>query len=117
MKKREPVSISYCEKCGSKVSSRDEVCSNCGTLPYQDDRNFQRENSIPDDLFLDDWSEEIKEKFDVWVESETEVNYCKDCGKGMDEVSKYDDDFVNEDTGEVITTNDHPCNPNSPIFE
>ena len=25
--------------------------------------------------------------------------------------------FINENTGEVISENNHPCNPNSPIFE
>lgn len=117
MEKRTPISISFCEKCGSKVSSRDEVCSNCGVLPYQDDRRFKSENNIPDDSYIEDWSDEITEKFDLWVDVDTKVNFCKDCGKKMDEVIKYDDDFVNEDTGEVVTTNNHPCNPNSPIFE
>jgi hypothetical protein len=117
MKIRESISISYCEKCGSKVSGRDEVCSNCGTLPYQDDRNFKNENNIPDDVYIDDWSDEINEKFDRWIEVDTEVKFCKDCGKRMEEVRKYDDDYVNEESGEVITTNNHPCNPNSPIFE
>lgn len=117
MKNRESVSLSYCEKCGSKVSSRDEVCSSCGTLPFQDDREFKSEHNIPDDSYIEDWSDEITDKFDLWVEVGTNVNYCKDCGKKMEEVIKYDDHFVNEDSGEVITTNNHPCNPDSPIFE
>ncbi len=117
MKNRESVSLSYCEKCGSKVSSRDVVCSKCGTLPFQDDRRFKSENNISDDSYIEDWSDEILEKFDLWVEKDTKVNFCKDCGKKMVEVVKYDDDFVNEDTGEVVTTNNHPCNPDSPIFE
>jgi hypothetical protein len=46
------------------------------------------------------------------------VNYCKDCGKSVEEVRKFDfNDIVNEDTGEVTSENNHPCNPNSPIFE
>ncbi len=117
MKKREPVSISFCEKCGTKVSSRNELCSNCGVLPYQDDRVFRVEHNIPDELHYDDWSDELYQKFDEWCETTLDILYCKDCGKEMEEVKKYDDDFVNEDTGEVITTNDHPCNPDSPIFE
>ena len=35
----------------------------------------------------------------------------------MEEVTKYDDDYVNEENGEVVTTNNHPCNPDSPSFE
>ena len=117
MKKRTPISISFCEKCGSKVSSRDEVCSNCGTLPYQDDRNFKNENDIPFDSYIDDWSKEVLDKLDVWVEDKTKVNFCKDCGMELSEVSKYDGESEIDDWGHVITPNNHPCNPNSPIFE
>ncbi len=117
MKNRESVSLSNCEKCGSNVSSRDEVCSNCGVLPYQDDRVFKSENNIPDDSYIDDWSDEIMEKFDFWVEIDTKVNFCKDCGMDLNEVSKYDGESEIDDWGHVITPNNHPCNPDSPIFE
>ena len=117
MKKRTPISISLCEKCGSKVSSRDELCSNCGVLPHQDDRGFRLENNVPIELHYDDWSHELHKKFDDWLTEGTEVIFCKDCGKRMEEVTKYDDDYVNEENGEVVTTNNHPCNPDSPSFE
>jgi len=50
----------------------------------------------------------IKEPFNI--------SYCKDCGVKMEEVEKYDDDVINEENGEVITTNNHPCNTNSPLY-
>lgn len=118
MKKREPVSISFCEKCGSKVSSRDEVCSNCGSLPYQNDKEFDSEFELPSGVHPNDWSEELFQKYSEWLETSHEVNFCKDCGMSVEEVQKFDfNDVVNEDTGEVTSENNHPCNPNSPIFE
>jgi len=118
MEKRTPISISFCEKCGSKVSSRDEVCSNCGVLPYQDDREFEKENEVPEGLYFENWSGEQLKKYDDWFDNFSDnIQFCKDCGKRMEEVKKYDDDFINEDTGEVVTTNNHPCNSDSPIFE
>jgi ribosomal protein L37E len=117
MGKRESITLSFCEKCGEKVFSRDKSCSGCGTLPYQEDRDFRNENNIPLESFFDDWSEELMEKLNFWCDIETEIHYCKDCGKPKEEISKYDDDYVDEETGEVITNNTHPCNPNSPLFE
>jgi len=123
MRERDPISISYCEKCGTKVSSRDELCSKCGTLPFQDDRYYSDE--IKDELYpnIDYLNEEQSkkyeewylEKFDEWYET-NQRNYCKDCGKRMEDLIEYNDDYVNEVTGEVVTTNDHPCNPNPPIY-
>jgi len=118
MEKRTPISISFCEKCGSKVSSRDEVCSNCGTIPYQDDRYFVLENEVPPNTNFDDWSDELKQKCDDWCGTEPVVNYCKDCGMEVSEVRKYDgEDVIDMESGHVDTPNTHPCNPNSPIFE
>jgi hypothetical protein len=117
MKKREPVSISFCEKCGNKVSSRDEVCSSCRTLPIQDDRRFKSENNIPEDSYIENWSEELQKKCFDWVDTEPIPKYCKDCGMDLNEVSKYDGESEIDDWGHVITPNNHPCNPNSPIFE
>ena len=118
MEERVSITLSFCEKCGSKVSSRNEVCSKCGTFPYQDDRNFRTESNIPDELHYDDWSDELYKKFDEWLESSNVVNYCKDCGMSVEEVEKFDFNvIVDENTGEVISENNHPCNPNSPIFE
>ena len=116
MEERVSITLSFCEKCGSKVSSRNEVCSNCGTLPYQEDRKFFDENNYPINE-VGEWSDELNQKFDEWVEQGTTINFCKDCGKDIKEILKYDDDFINEETGEVITTNNHPCNPDSPMFE
>lgn len=118
MKNRESVSLSYCEKCGSKVSSRDEVCSNCGSLPYQNDKEFDKEFELPSGVESDEWSEEFIKKYYEWIESSHEVNFCKDCGMSVEEVQKFDfNDVVNENTGEVTSENNHPCNPDSPIFE
>ena len=118
MEKRGSVSLSFCEKCGSKVSSRDELCSNCGVLPYQDDRSFFIEYNVPNGLHYDNWSEELHEKFEDWCDNETNPRFCKDCGMDLNEVKKYDDDgYLDEETGEVIITNNHPCNFDSPIFE
>ena len=118
MKKREPVSISYCEKCGSKVSSRDVNCSNCGTLPFQDDRKFELEFEVPIGVHPNDWSDELFKKYSDWLNNFYEINYCKDCGMSVEEVRKFDfNDIVDENTGEVTSENNHPCNPNSPIFE
>jgi hypothetical protein len=118
MEKREPISISFCEKCGSKVNSRDEVCFKCGTLPHQDDRRFfdefdEKIYPINED---GEWSELLSQKFDDWIEHSTKVNFCKDCGKKIEDIQEYDNDIINMETGEVITTNDHLCNPNSPIY-
>lgn len=93
------VSLSYCENCGSKVTSRDNKCS-CGFLPIQDDIGFDEWKTDEEGL--------IKEPFNI--------SYCKDCGVKMEEVEKYDDDVINEENGEVITTNNHPCNTNSPLY-
>ena len=117
MRERVSITLSFCEKCGGKVSSRVEVCSNCGTLPYQEDRNFKKENDIPFDSYIDDWSKEVLDKLDVWVEDKTKVNFCKDCGMELGEVSKYDGESEIDDWGHVITPNNHPCNPDSPVFE
>lgn len=117
MKNRESVSLSYCEKCGSKVSSRDEVCSSCGVLPYQDDRVFKSEHNIPEDSYIENWSEELQKKCFDWVDTEPIPKYCKDCGMELSEVSKYDGESEIDDWGHVITPNNHPCNPDSPIFE
>lgn len=118
MKKREPVSISFCERCGSKVSSRDEVCSNCGSLPYQNDKELVEEFEVPSGVDSDEWSEETIKKYSEWIKSFRIRNYCKDCGMSVEEVQKFDfNDEVDENTGEVISENNHPCNPDSPIFE
>jgi hypothetical protein len=117
MEERVSITLSFCEKCGSKVSSRNEVCSKCGTLPYQDDRKFFDENNYPIED-VGEWSDELNQKFDDWVEKGTTINFCKDCGMSVEEVEKFNfNDIVDENTGEVITENNHPCNPNSPIFE
>ena len=118
MEKRTPISISFCEKCGTKVSIRDEVCSNCGVLPYQDDRYFSLENEVPENTSFDDRSDELKQKCDDWCGNELITKYCKDCGMELSEVRKYDgEDVIDMESGHVDTPNTHPCNPNSPIFE
>lgn len=118
MNNRESVSLSYCEKCGSKVSSRDEVCSNCGVLPYQDDRYFYLENQVPENTYLEDWSEELQQKCMDWVDKEPIPVYCKDCGMDLIEVRKYDEEpIIDMESGHVDFPNSHPCNPESPIFE
>jgi hypothetical protein len=115
MEERVPVTLSFCEKCGSKVSSRNEVCSNCGTLPYQDDREFFDENEYPIGQ-VGEWSDDLNQKFDEWLEERTEINFCKDCGNKLEELNKLEEYVVNEETGEVITTKKHPCNNDSPLF-
>jgi hypothetical protein len=118
MNNRESVSLSYCEKCGSKVSSRDEVCSSCGSLPYQYDKKVDLDFELPSDVHPDNWSEELLHKYSKWLELSHEVNFCKDCGMSVDEVQKFDfNDVIDENTGEVTSDNNHPCNPDSPIFE
>jgi len=115
MEERVSITLSFCEKCGSKVSSRNEVCSNCGTLPYQEDRKFFDENNYPINE-VGEWSDELNQKFDDWVEHGTTINFCKDCGKKLEDLVEYDNHIINEETGEVITTNNHPCNNDSPLF-
>jgi predicted amidophosphoribosyltransferase len=53
MEKRESITLLFCEKCGEKVSSRDESCSGCGTLPFQWDRNFYDEFEISESEFYE----------------------------------------------------------------
>jgi len=77
------VSLSYCENCGSKVTSRDNKCS-CSFLPIQDDIGFDEWKTDEEGL--------IKEPFNI--------SYCKDCGVKMEEVEKYDDDVINEENGD-----------------
>ena len=117
MKKRESITLSFCEKCGEKVFSRGKSCSGCGTLPFQWDRNFYDEFEISESEFYEKLGEENWVEYEDWIEKSLQWNYCKDCGKPKEEISKYDDDYVDEETGEVITNNTHPCNPNSPLFE
>jgi hypothetical protein len=115
MEERVSITLSFCEKCGSKVSSRNEVCSNCKTLPYQFDRSFFDEGEFSTKE-VGEWGKEINQKFDDWVEQGFEINYCKDCGKKLEDLVEYNNDYVSEETGEVITTNNHPCNNDSPLF-
>jgi hypothetical protein len=75
------------------------------------------ENEVPPNTNFDDWSDELKQKCDDWCGTEPVSKYCKDCGMDLKEVSTYDGESEIDDWGHVITPNNHPCNPDSPIFE
>jgi hypothetical protein len=83
-------SLSFCENCGEEVKSRNIECY-CGYFPIITDNDY--------DL------------------GKLEINYCKDCGKKMSELTDFKQDVVNEITGEVTTEYPHVCNMSSPYYD
>jgi hypothetical protein len=78
-----------------KVFSRDNNCK-CGYLPLQEDNSLL----------------EINSNFTYPFEKD----FCKDCGKKIKEISDFEEDIVNEETGEVTTEFPHFCNLKSPFY-
>ena len=87
--------LSFCENCGMKVYSRDHNCKS-GYLPLQEDNSLLEINSN----FIYPF----------------EKDFCKDCGKKTKEISDFEEDIVNEETGEVTTEFPHFCNLKSPFY-
>ena len=73
MEKRKSITLSFCEKCGEKVFSRDETCSRCGTLPYQWDRNFFEEFDVSQPELIKKLGEENWEEYEEWIEKSLQI--------------------------------------------
>ncbi len=113
MDDRKPVSLSFCETCGTKVFSRDELCSVCKKLPLCDDRY----NLFVTDKNFDtnEWNEELITEYQKWL-FETSPKFCKDCGMNLDDIETTDVIDVDKRSGDLIYGDNHHCNPHSPLY-
>ncbi len=85
------------------------------SFPLCDDRyNVFRSDK---DLDTSEWNEDFLIEYMNWLE-ETSPKFCKDCGIFLDDIVETDDVIaVDKDSGDLIYGDNHPCNPDSPLYD